>query len=570
MKRTLAAALLLAGQAFAAERMTVVGSKHDLSVTGPGPIKAVHQANPCMFCHTLHRGGKGMSSRPDSTATYRTFESGTMKAKAAVPSGPSRICLSCHDGTIAVGQTRKGLIEMRGTPDGKIPPGRGSNLGTDLRTSHPFSIEPDRGVATRRPRGRGHVKLDGAGLVQCTSCHDPHSEFGGSTEGMFLVEPTLRSQICQSCHSLNGATTHLRSTKAYSPAPGSTAPYATVADAGCMACHRTHGAASKGQLLRMKDADADQAVCVGCHTTGQSGADVAREAMKLSSHAVTTGAHDAAEGPTNAAKRLPEATVGAARHATCVDCHNPHEATDRPPMGARIAGSLDGVWGIDEYGRRVEVSQFEYEICFKCHADSANQPSSWGATRVRRGGADQNLRRVFGATAASSHPVLGPARAADSPSLKAPLGITSVIRCSDCHASDDGPGAGGTGPRGPHGSMFRPLLERNYATSDFTAETPGNYALCYKCHDRDILLSASSAFRLHRRHVVDQLAPCSACHSAHGVSAQGGTMLNNAHLVDFDLSIVHAAPGRPYTSTGPRTGSCNLTCHGKKHDGLSY
>ena len=70
---------------------------------------------------------------------------------------------------------------------------------------------------------------------------------------------------------------------------------------------------------------------------------------------------------------------------------------------------------------------------------------------------------------------------------------------------------------GAHGSTYRPLLERNYTTADFTSESPTAYALCYKCHDRDVLLSDDSAFRLHAKHVVAGRTPCSACHAAHGV-----------------------------------------------------
>ena len=158
------------------------------------------------------------------------------------------------------------------------------------------------------------------------------------------------------------------------------------------------------------------------------------------------------------------------------------------------------------------------------------------------------------------------------PSLVPPYRAGSLVYCTDCHASDDGAGAGGTGPRGPHGSMFAPLLERNYSTASPGIESPYAYALCYKCHDRNVLLSDRSAFRLHRRHVVDQQTPCATCHAAHGVSATAGTPTQNAHLIDFDVSVVR--PSRTgaleYDRRGPRSGSCALTCHGAAHDNRAY
>jgi hypothetical protein len=114
------------------------------------------------------------------------------------------------------------------------------------------------------------------------------------------------------------------------------------------------------------------------------------------------------------------------------------------------------------------------------------------------------------------------------------------------------------------------LLERSYLTADFTPEGPAAYALCYKCHDRDVLLSSRSSFPDHALH-LRIAAPCSACHTAHGVSARTGTPSANAHLIDFDTSIVQPSGGvRRYTSTGVGTGSCTLTCHGESHSNKSY
>ena len=36
------------------------------------------------------------------------------------------------------------------------------------------------------------------------------------------------------------------------------------------------------------------------------------------------------------------------------------------------------------------------------------------------------------------------------------------ILCTDCHNSDDNREFGGTGPSGPHGSIFHHILERRY------------------------------------------------------------------------------------------------------------
>jgi predicted CXXCH cytochrome family protein len=421
------------------------------------------------------------------------------------------------------------------------------------------------------------VRLDGAGLVQCTSCHDPHDEWRDPEVGKFLVKPSAQSALCVSCHTSGtgpSSATHLAPSPAPAPAkdPAIAAKMrvgpAPVAGLGCGACHVPHAADARGRLLKEELPEDD--LCLSCHG-GTAQKPISADLGKAYAHTTPNrGRHDAAEGP-NApdARRLPEISPGAPRHVTCADCHDPHSSNPRPSLAPAAPGALAGVWGVDLNGQRVTVARYEYEVCLKCHGDSANKPqaSDGGLDRVRRARRDANLRLVFARDAASSHPVAAAGRNLDVPSLKAPYSPASIVFCTDCHASDGGPGAGGEGARGPHGSVYPFLLERQYLTDDRTPESPASYALCYKCHDREVLLSDRSPFPLHRLHVVEGSAPCSGCHAAHGVSRDAGTERNNAHLISFDLAIVKpgAAGQARYESLGPGRGSCALTCHDEPH-----
>lgn len=584
MKKATFAVLLIAEAALAAPGGRVAGSKHDLSSTGPGDYRAASEKSPCVFCHATHGRASGRSNRPETAASHRPYQSSTMKGHAARPTGASRICLSCHDGTIAVGRTRKREIDMVGG-NRPIAEGRRSNLGTDLRGTHPVSIHPAPGDGTSRPAPGDAVRLDDTGALQCTSCHDPHAEWGDPVVGKFLVKPSGGSALCASCHAspaVKGGSSHFSSTASITDATGR---LTTVAEAGCAACHASHGADTAGQLVRRGRADDDG--CLACHSGKVAQFDIGSQLSKPWAHATASSVrvHDAGERPDGRGRaRLPEPSPGAPRHVTCVDCHDPHTAVPATSASALLGGPLSGTWGIGLDGSAVEPARFEYEICLKCHGDSANKPQASGTTiasQVRRATADVNLRRVFEPTAPSYHPVAAPGRNADVPGLVAPLGAASMIRCTDCHASDDG--AEGGGPRGPHGSSFAFLLERQYLTRDGTAESPAAYALCYKCHDREILLSDRSHFTLkapppggespalHQRH-ARHATPCSACHDAHGVSADAGNEQENAHLVSFDLSIVQPGADRTvrYLSSGKATGSCNLTCHGEAHTAATH
>ncbi len=554
----------------------VVGSKHDLSVSGPGPIKAQSETEVCVFCHTSHTTGPRLSSRPESETRHRSYESSTARAAPMAPTGASRICLSCHDGTIALGDTRGRRIQMNAsTVGGRIPPGRRSNLGTDLRGSHPVSFKPGESAQVRNPPRTDAVRLDHGGELQCTTCHDPHVEYAPGVEGKFLVKTSRRSELCRSCHAASMAGSHSASTASLKSARPRVAGFESPAAAGCAACHASHGADTAGRLVDRAPTAGEDEVCLDCHGTPATLHDIGRDLAKRSSHAASArGVHDAAEGP-RSARALPEISAGAPRHAACVDCHDPHEAVSRPAVAPAASGALAGVWGIDLAGQRVQPVRYEYEVCFKCHADSANQPQAMGPSSPgapRRARVEVNLRLVFDPGASSFHPVVAPGRNPQVPGLVAPLTESSIIYCTDCHASDWGAGVDPRGTRGPHGSMYSPLLERNYETRDFTPESPASYALCYKCHDRQVLLfSDRSGFPPHARHVVRERTPCSACHNAHGVTFGAGTPPGN-HLVDFDPSIVRGDTVGPprYETAGSRSGSCSLTCHGKPHQAARY
>ena len=148
------------------------------------------------------------------------------------------------------------------------------------------------------------------------------------------------------------------------------------------------------------------------------------------------------------------------------------------------------------------------------------------------------------------------------------------MRCTDCHDSDTGPKAPtpGTGPAGPHGSSFKHLLAGRYDMDNSnTTESASAYALCYKCHDRTIVLS-TTPFREHDRHIRSENASCSICHDPHGISGAQGTTLNNAHLVNFDKRFVTPSSSGllKFEQTGAGRGRCYLTCHGDNHNPESY
>jgi len=230
----------------------VEGTKHDLSTFGPGPITAVEETRDCVFCHTPHSSitvplwNHTLSEETYTLPEPKSPEWPTLVSQPSQPDGDSKLCLSCHDGTVALNSVvnTEGAvttIAMQSsepgylTSEGMLGSASASLIGTDLSGHHPVSIKYDallvaaknsqcagllddyppcdytlldpntfsekdkqlllRPTGTNSPPDRG---------VQCSSCHDAHAN-----TYKFLREPyggtpwTINTYpLCMKCHVL--------------------------------------------------------------------------------------------------------------------------------------------------------------------------------------------------------------------------------------------------------------------------------------------------------------------------------------------------------------------------------
>lgn len=523
----------------------IQGSPHDLS--------ALSGRDVCGFCHTPHeaRPRTPTWSHKLSDAVYTIYQSSSLEAKVGQPTGSSKLCLSCHDGTVALTHTTKG-----GPPGVFITPGS-ANLGTDLSDDHPISFVYSEVLSVEDVQIRPpstlpeQLKLDSSNELQCTTCHNAHD----NQHGKFLVMPNLRSQMCTSCHDLYGWRTsvHENSTAVTIGSNDkylNDSEYHTVADNGCLSCHRPHSAGGHERLLHFEKSEDN---CLNCHDGSVAQTNLRVVLSRPSRHDVIRykGVHD-----------LKEIPMTTAMHVECVDCHNPHAIQDTQSQAPFVPGPMRDVTGVTASGAVTEKAQYEYEVCFKCHADNPNRIVS----RITRQITQANTRLEFDPTNPSYHPVVSSGVNLNVPSLKSPLEVSSLIYCTSCHNSDSA-----TGTKGPHGSNYPNLLAYRYETSDFTQESEFSYELCYKCHSRNSILNDES-FSKHSKHLSEEI-PCSACHDPHGISSAQGSQSGNSHLINFDISIVSpdSATGRlEFEDLDVFHGQCYLECHGKQHSPLSY
>ena len=316
----------------------IADTRHNLtagSVTAKGA--GSEPVGVCVFCHGPHNSKPSVSlwNRALPAVTYTPYASSTQIAKPGQPTGSSRLCLSCHDGTTALGN----IGSPRAAGKFALGPLTGANvIGTNLSDDHPVSFLYDSALAAARgtlasPAGLPRaIHLDGTGQMQCTSCHNPHT----AEHPKFLRMETRNGALCLACHrppDWTGAA-HSTSTMTWNgvaPNPWAPDAHSTVAENSCMSCHRPHAAAHGPRLLAQS---VERANCSVCHNGNVATKNIEAELAKVYRHPIdgSNWIHDPKESPATAP-----------RHVTCVDCHNPHAAIAASASPPVVPGPLKGV-----------------------------------------------------------------------------------------------------------------------------------------------------------------------------------------------------------------------------------
>ncbi len=178
----------------------------------------------CRVCHVPHDhnrntfyGNEGLLwNHALSNATYPMYASVTLDgAQAAQPTGFSKMCLGCHDGTVAIDTFDKysaGTIYIEDYNAGYQVPGAIFSLS--LHATHPISIDYDENADTDlQPKtsamgASGTIAdvLENGVTLQCSSCHDVHDQPGESVIGTHLLRVSQKasqgpaSGLCLTCH----------------------------------------------------------------------------------------------------------------------------------------------------------------------------------------------------------------------------------------------------------------------------------------------------------------------------------------------------------------------------------
>jgi predicted CXXCH cytochrome family protein len=214
-------------------------SAHDLSSGGRGASwDAGIAADPtldrvCIYCHAPHHaikaGNAGFSTLTyyplwnhavTNIASFETYTNGIetpnspahmLNADIGQPGGVSRLCLSCHDGSMAI--STYGFNDASSSHVGSINASGRILIGGSgiLKNHHPIGFDYDAVAAIDDEINDSSTSLLGAnvwgltisdllwnGKMECSSCHDVHNT---KNEGQrFTWVEDTRSNLCFSCH----------------------------------------------------------------------------------------------------------------------------------------------------------------------------------------------------------------------------------------------------------------------------------------------------------------------------------------------------------------------------------
>lgn len=546
---------------------SIRNSKHDLSVSSLASIKAQSEQEVCVFCHTPHKSSAAAQlwNHQATSANYTLYSSDYLTAKTypspAQPNAKSKLCMSCHDGTIALGSvfnsTGSGTtssITMSGSVT-TMPTGSTGYLGTVLTDDHPvgfgYDNSKDPELAVRGWPWNTAVKLDpdaSTGKVECHTCHEPHN----NQFGKFIRISNSDAALCTFCHTKTGWTTaiHKTSTQSYTPSGGTAT---MIGEWACRNCHKSHSGTGTPYILQSPEENTCYASsCHGTTSPGTNTKDIQTVLNKTYVHPTNSVSAKHKNPDNSTSLNVPN------RHAECQDCHNPHQAKDgiHTLKSNAISNVLTGVSGMTPGSALIwtqpttftvinPVTQ-ENQICFRCHSYFGLGATANGVTTIV-GPSGINITdqaMEYNPANKSAHPVQ--VTLTNQTGSTAPKSLTTsqmtttwnsfgnqTMYCSDCHGNDQPVST--TVPDGPHGSIRKFMLKGTnqywptrsdgitlWALNDFTTTGPPTGLFCVNCHP----MKSGSTWQnnVHMEHAPSSIngggqagstvVPCVSCHLA--------------------------------------------------------
>jgi hypothetical protein len=213
----------------------ITGTSHDLSGAGVNALYGEAGENRiCIYCHAPHHTVKAedaagityiplwnhevtsqtylMYSNGDNSPNDENHKSQAMQLLEGInqPGSVSRLCLSCHDGTVSTNSygfynatsQAHGAKKVTAT---EFEIGGGGNLTNHhpIGFSYATALASDDELAQTTANMTGSVSIGDllwSGKMECTTCHDVHNTKNAAGAEKFLWKSDANSAFCGTCH----------------------------------------------------------------------------------------------------------------------------------------------------------------------------------------------------------------------------------------------------------------------------------------------------------------------------------------------------------------------------------
>jgi hypothetical protein len=362
-------------------------TSNNAAATGELTVTASSTSEVCVFCHTPHGAttnpGTPLWNRNLSGAVYTPYSSSSLQATdidvtAAALGAPSKMCLSCHDGTIALGNVAN------------APGSGGANFSSAITVTNASTGAP-LGPAGSMPGGRGQTNADhGFTRRLGTDLRNDHPISFTFNATLATADGELRTPTTASTWTSTGTTTITRpqigdravGTKPWFPLVGNKVQ--------CTTCHDPHKQTQKflntNRMVRVAPDNSqtsytdwsfnidDDQICVACHTR-------LGKAWAVSAHSHSTVANETYRTGDAAMRDFPTGTK--VWQAGCLNCHDPHTVAGsrrllREGSGSAQGSVTPGLVGYSAAFRLGSGAGGDYDTtsaientCYQCHSSTA-------------------------------------------------------------------------------------------------------------------------------------------------------------------------------------------------------
>jgi predicted CXXCH cytochrome family protein len=351
--------------------------------------------------------------------------------------------------------------------------------------------------------GKGPVVHKPVTDGDCLGCHNPH---GGATRAILRREDT--AALCADCHrDVTQGRKHL---------------HGPVASGSCLACHGAHRAAFP-KLLAAEGKD----LCLSCHDQMQHQIETVKVVHKPVQEGNCNQCHET--HASDYKMQLKQEPL-----QLCQSCHEPVKkqlASAAVKHSATVTGDACLNCHTSHGGNLSKLMKAEpAKACLSCH--------------------DKDIKVASAAAAAGAPPVrVIPAMKAVLDPKQFKHGPLKDGDCAGCHQ--------------PHGGEITRLLAKPYTEKFYQPFDVKEYALCFTCHDQQLVLAEKTGgltnFRngeqnLHYLHVnkAENGRTCSACHSTH-TSSQPLHLRETVPFGKWEMPVSFTQ-----TQSG---GNCKAGCH---------